>query len=136
MPPPMGSQILNGTHRTTLTDAKTPLFTVPVAAGEGTGGIIFARIFATDATDHQSLMVIVTWAVVNKAATLTTAITYDTANEAKAASSGTLTLSWAIDDNTNIAEINVTPTGSLTETTYYVEWTNMMVDMDHFATPV
>lgn len=121
------------TNRVTLTDAATSLFTVDVAASTGTGGVVFWRIFGSDGTDHQSLSGITTFAAVNKAGTCTRAITNDSANDASALSGGsTLTTAWTCTDDTNKVTVKVAPTGSLTETTYYIEFIVSILDPDHF----
>lgn len=109
----------------TITDAgATTLFTVPVAALASIGGLIQFHVFATDATDMQGLTGVATYAVVNKAGTLTSTISYTTAPEAKAVSAGTLTLAFSIaEDVADTAYIKVTPTGSLTESAYTITFT-------------
>lgn len=135
MPPPMASQNQNATHRVTLTDAETTLFSVDLPSGETTGGLVMFRVHASNGTDHQSLCGTMTFAAVNKAGTITDDETYATANEAKAASSGTLTLAFAVNDATNKIDVTLTPTGSLTETVYYVDFSVFMVDPKHFFSP-
>lgn len=108
---------------TIVDGAATSLFTVACAAGAGVAGVILATIFASDGTDHQQMTAVVTYAAVNKAATMTTAITDLSTEDAKAVSSGTLTLSWTAVDSTNILTVKLQPTGSLTETTYNVIFT-------------
>lgn len=111
------------TQPKTLTDAATSLFEVALAAGTMAGGTIFATIEATDGTDHQAFTQVITWSVVNKAGVYTKTVTVDTANDAKAVSTGTLTATWAFLDGTNKVTMQVTPAGSLTETTYRVRTT-------------
>lgn len=107
----------------TLTDAATNLFDVTLNAGEMAGGSVHWTIIASNGTDHQSYTGITTYAVVNKAGTYTSQITHNTTNDAKAVSSGTLTAAWAVLNGTNKVTIRVTPTGSLTETTYRIIYT-------------
>lgn len=103
-----------------LTDAATNLFEVTLNAGEMAGGAIIWTIVATDGTNHQAYTGMTTYAVVNKAGVYTSTITQDAANDAKAVSSGTLTAAWSVLTGTNKVTIRVTPTGSLTETTYRI----------------
>lgn len=135
MPAPMASSAQVGTFRTTLTDAATSIFTVDLAADESTGGFFLFRIHAGNGTDLQSDAVFASFSAVNKAGTTTGTATYVSANEAKAVSAGTLTLTFTMTDTTNQATFKITPTGSLTETTYYVDWAVIMLDPDHFFMP-
>lgn len=107
----------------TLTDAATNLFDVTLNSGEMAGGAVHWTIIASDGTNHQAYSGITTYAVVNKAGTYTSQITHDANNDAKAVSSGTLTATWAVLNGTNKVTIRVTPTGSLTETTYQIIYT-------------
>jgi hypothetical protein len=110
----------------TITDASaTSLFEVPVTAGNYVGGLVLFAVFASDGTDHQCDIGTATYSAVNKAGTCTRTITYATANEAKAVSSGTLTLAFTLTDDTNKVTVKVQPTGSLTETTYTIFYTVM-----------
>ena len=104
----------------TLTDAQTNLFEIALSAGQMTGGTIKATIEASDGTDMQAFSQICTYSAVNKGGSYTTNITCDSANDSKSVSAGTLTTSWAVTGGTNKVTISVTPTGSLTETTYRV----------------
>lgn len=106
----------------TLTDAATSLFEIALTAGAMTGGTIEFTIEASDGTDMQSLSNVCSYSAVNKAGTYTKAVTCDTANEAKSVSSGTLTASLAFLDSTNKVILQVTPAGSLTETTYRISY--------------
>ena len=126
------------TTRKTLTDAATSLFTVDLPASGGTGGVVFWTIFASNATDHQSFTGITTFAAVNKGGTITRAITNDTDNDAYAESTGapTLTTTWTCTDDTNKITVKVEPTGSLTESTYYIDYVAHILDPDHFASLV
>ncbi len=108
----------------TIADASaTSLFTVQNVAGQMSGGVAFYQVQASDGTDYQSMVGMITYAVVSKAGTQTLVVTDVTANNAKAASSGTLTLTWTFVTGTNLATIKLQPTGSLTETTYNVTLT-------------
>lgn len=110
-------------RQVTIVDGSaTTLFSVQLAAGEWCGGLVAFAVFASDGTDFQVISCFGTYAAENKAGTIVGQITYDTANEAKAVSAGTLTLSFSDTDDTNVASFKLTPTGSLTETTYYVRY--------------
>lgn len=115
--------ILNPTAKTIVDGAATSLADVACAAGAYCAGILFYTVFATDGTDHQVMAGMVSYSAVNKAGTHTLTITNATANDAKAVSSGTLTLAWTFVTGTNKGTIKLQPTGSLTETTYTVEYT-------------
>ncbi len=115
--------ILNPTAKTIVDGSATSLFEVAVAAGAYCSGHVLFTVFASDGTDHQALAGTAVYAAVNKAATSTATITYTTAPEAKAVSTGTLTLAWTIVDSTNKVTVKLQPTGSLTETTYTVIYT-------------
>lgn len=108
----------------TITDASaTALFEVPLASlGVAAGFMVFA-VVARDATDQQVISGIATYSGENKGGTLVGVITYDTANEAKSVSAGTLTLSFTDDDNSDAVRFLVQPTGSLTETEYTITYT-------------
>lgn len=107
-----------------LSDVATDLFDVTVAASQAAGGMVVWSIEAIDASNTQCLAGITTFAVVRSSGgTFQTNITNDTTNDAKAVSSGTLTTSWSINTSGSTATIRVTPTGSLTETTYRITFT-------------
>jgi hypothetical protein len=112
--------IFNPTAKTIVDGAATSLFEVPITAGQAASGVIDFSVFASDGTDFQVISGIATYGAVNKAGTITRTITYATANEAKAVSTGTITLSFTATDDTNKVTIKLQPTGSLTETTYNV----------------
>lgn len=112
--------ILNPTAKTIVDGSATSLFEVPITAGQIASGIIHFSVVASDATDFQVISGIATYGAVNKAGTITRTVTYATANEAKAVSAGTITLSFTATDDTNKVTIKLQPTGSLTETTYNV----------------
>jgi hypothetical protein len=115
--------ILNGAAKTIVDGSATSLADVACASGAQCAGIIFYHVFATDGTDYQAMAGMVSYSAVNKAGTLTLTITNATANDAKAVSSGTLTLAWTFVTGTSKGTIKLQPTGSLTETTYTVEYT-------------
>jgi len=120
------------TNRVTITDASTDLFTIALAAGEGTGGIVYINTFATDGTDHARACGFATFSAVNKAGTITAVITYDDANDAIAESGGTLTVDMTIADTTNQVTIRIDVASSLTETTHYCDFAVQMLDPNHF----
>jgi hypothetical protein len=111
--------IVNPTAKTIVDGSATAMFEVAVAAGGIIGGIVIWLVSASNGTDHQAISGFTTYSAVNKAGTTTADITYDTANESKAVSSGTITLAFTITDDTNKVTFKVQPTGSLTETTPY-----------------
>lgn len=116
--------VFKATGKTIVDGAATTLFTVPIAQGSAIGGTLDFSVFASDGTDLQTISGIATYASVNKAGTLTSTITYVTANEAKAVSAGTLTLAFtAAEDTADVFSLKLQPTGSLTETTYNVIFT-------------
>ena len=104
--------------KTIADGSATSLFNIPLTAKNYAGGVIFFDVQASDGTDFQSFTGMTMYAGVNKAGTITTAITDASCNDAKALSTGTLTLSWTATDDTNIMTIKLQPTGSLTETTF------------------
>jgi hypothetical protein len=118
-----GRIVLNATAKTIVDGSATSLFDVACASGAICGGKIDYSVLASDGTDFQSLTGIVTYAAVNKAATLTLTITEVAANQAKAVSSGTLTLAWTFVTGTAKGTVKLTPTGSLTETVYTIVYT-------------
>jgi hypothetical protein len=111
---------VNGARKT-LTDASTNLFEVALPTLKGCMGEISYEIFATDGTDVQVRRGVVQYSAVNKAGAYTSEITV--VNEGVSASSGTLTATFAVTGGTNKVTISVTPSGSLTETTYYILYT-------------
>jgi len=112
--------LINGTRKT-LTDASTNLFEVALPTLKGCMGTIRFEIFATDATDVQVRSGIVHYNAVNKGGAYTTNIVV--VDEQVAASTGTLTATWGITGGTDKVTIDVTPSGSLTESTYYILYT-------------
>lgn len=117
-------RVVLSSAKTIVDGSPTTLFTVPIAAGTSVGGMVSFHVFASDGTDHQAIQGILNYASVNKAGTLTNTITYVTANEAKAVSTGTITLSFtAAEDTADVLSIKVQPTGSLTETSYNITFT-------------
>jgi len=117
------SRIVFAPAKTIVDGAATSLFSMPIAAAASIGGTIDFHVFASDATDHQAISGVATFASVNKAGTLTSTITYVTANEAKAVSAGTLTLAFTMaEDSADVVTVKVQPTGSLTESTYNITY--------------
>lgn len=115
-------QLLDGTwgSKTIVDGSATSLADIACPSNTMSGGSLFYLVEASDGTDFQAMSGLVTYAMVNKAGTNTLTITNATGNDAKAVSSGTLTLSWTFVTGTNKGTIKLTPTGSLTETTYRV----------------
>lgn len=109
----------NPTAKTIVDGSATSLFSVAIAANTVIGGHVDFLVRASDGTDYQAIAGSAVYSAVNKAGTTTGTITYTTAPEAKAVSSGTLTLAFTMVDSTNVATFKVQPTGSLTETTPY-----------------
>jgi hypothetical protein len=115
--------VLNATAKTIVDGSATSLADVACASGAACAGLLFYHVFASDGTDHQAMAGMVSYSAVNKGGTLTLTITNATANDAKAVSSGTLTLAWTFVTGTSKGTIKLQPTGSLTETTYTVSYT-------------
>jgi hypothetical protein len=103
----------NPTAKTIVDGSATALFSVAVPALSGIGGMFNFLVRASDGTEFQADAGIATYSAVAKATVVTGTITYVAANEAKAVSSGTLTLAFTAD--ATVANV-VT---SLTETTPY-----------------
>ncbi len=115
--------VLNPTAKTIANASATSLFNVARPQNLPGGGVIFYDVFATDGTDYQSLTGMVTYAWVDKAGTGTFTITEVSGNQAKAVSTGTLTLAWTFVTGTNIGVVKLQPTTSLTATTFTVNYT-------------
>jgi hypothetical protein len=111
--------IANAAAKTIVDGSATSLFEVTCPSGTMCGGFIDFLVRASNGTDHQAIAGRAAFSAVNKAGTITATVTYTTAPEAKAVSSGTLTLSFTIVDSTEKVTVKVQPTGSLTETTPY-----------------
>jgi len=107
--------------------AATALFDVACPVGGSCGGVLHAVVQAADGADLQAMAVIVTYAAVNKAGTLTLTITDLATVDAKAVSAGTLTLAWSLVTGAGKCTVKVTPTGSLTETLFTVTFVAMPV---------
>jgi len=116
-------QPVTGT-KTLVSGAAYAAFTTQVPALGGCAGIVFWSAIFINATDIQVDTFHTTYAVVNKAGTLTLTHTYVSAEEAKAVSTGTLTWSATATDSTGgLATFNVTPTSSITPTTLQLSFT-------------
>lgn len=118
--------VLNSAAKTIVDGSATALFSVAVPAGPaGVGGAGFFVVRASDGTEIQADAGMFTYSAVAKTTTVVATITYATANEAKAVSSGTLTLAFTADVSVaSVVTYKVQPTGSLTETTpYTIEYT-------------
>lgn len=116
--------IFNGTVKTILDASATSLFDYAVPSGAGSGGVCFYQVFAADGTDEQSMAGMISYSAVNKAGTVTaSAIGYATGNDSKSVSAGTITLAWTNVAGTLKATVKLQPTGSLTETTFWVAYT-------------
>lgn len=115
--------IFNGTAKTIVDGSATSLFDITCPAGAMIGGVFVFTIEASDGTDHQALSGIVSYAAVNKVGTHTCTITQLSTTEAKAVSTGTLTLTWTHVTGANKTTVKLQPTGSLTETTYRITYT-------------
>lgn len=110
-------------QKTIVDGSATALFDYACVAGASSGGVVFYRVHADDATDYQSINGALSYSAVNKAGTVTTAFFAATGAaglDSKAVSAGTLTLAWTNVAGTAKATLKLQPTGSLTETTYYV----------------
>lgn len=114
--------LATNTPVTIVDGSATAIFTAECNTGVMIGGAFIYQVRASDGTDFQSLTGLVTYAAVNKAATITATITEASGNQAKAVSSGTLTLAWTIVANTGNTSVTIKlqPTGSLSETSFDV----------------
>lgn len=111
--------------KTIVDGSATAMFSVACPALSGVGGIGMFLVRASDGTEFQADAGIFTYAAEAKTTTCVGTITYVAANEAKAVSSGTLTLAFTADVSvSNVVTYKLQPTGSLTETTpYTIEYT-------------
>jgi hypothetical protein len=118
--------VLSDPHKiVALTDALTTVFSITVEPGEMVSGRVLYGIRASDTTDHQALAGTLLFAIVNKGGTFTTNPTSTPSApdlEIYAASSGTLSTVWSITTSGTVATLKVTPTGSLTEQLYGLEY--------------
>lgn len=105
--------------KTIVDGSATSLADIACAASAMSGGFLHYMVEASDGTDFQAMTGLVQYAMVDKAGTKTLTITNLTTVDAKAVSSGTLTLAWTFVTGTGKGTIKLQPTGSLTETTPY-----------------
>lgn len=96
--------------------AAISLFSFTTTALSGIGGVLWYNYLATDGTDVHSLTGMVTYAAVDKAGTVTATITEVAANQAKAVSSGTITISWTATTSSHAVTFKAATTDSLTTT--------------------
>jgi hypothetical protein len=97
------------------------LFEVELSTLGGIGGSIEYSIYASNGTDIQQYTGNIKYTAVNKGGVYTTSIV-DTGSTFSC-SAGTLTTAWTITPGTNKVTIAVTPTSSLTNTTYKIRYT-------------
>lgn len=114
--------LYNPTPKAIVDASATSLFDVALPANGWNGGVIHYTVVLTDATDFQALTGMVTYAAVSKATVQTLTIVELATNQAKAVSSGTLTLAWTFVAGTLKGTVKVQPTGSLTETTFQITY--------------
>lgn len=110
---------------TIVDGSATSLFTVALPSNGRAGGAFFYTIEASDGTDFQAMTGMVTYAAVSKAAVQTLTITSAAANDAKALSSGTLTIAFTFVAGTGLGTVKLQPTGSLAELIYTITLTVM-----------
>lgn len=116
--------IYNTAAKTIADASATALFSVTVPAGAMVGGSATFLVRASDGTDQQAIAGLFTYSAEAKLTVVVGAITYVAANEAKSVSAGTLTLAFTADVSVaNVVTFKLQPTGSLTETTYTIEYT-------------
>lgn len=105
-----------------LTDASAnSLFECALATLGMVGGTINFTILATDGTDMQVYTGVAIFAAVNKGGTYTTSIIESTSTNV--CSTGTLSNTWSILEDTNKIIIQVTPNSSLTTTSLKIKYT-------------
>ena len=115
-----GRQYIKAATKTLTESSATGVVDVALAAGKASGGRLLYTVEANDATDYQSLTGYVGYAVVNKAGTLTSALTAVT--EASACSAGTLAVTPSAVAGTNKITLSLNAVSSLTQTTLRVRW--------------
>ncbi len=112
-------------YQKTIADGSAiSLFDYDVQSGAGSAGIIHYHVFASDGTELQAISGSLSYCAVNKAGTVTTAFFAATGAaglDSKVVTAGTLTLAWTNVAGTLKATMKLQPTGSQTETTYYVD---------------
>ena len=116
--------ILNGTNTKTLTESSaTGFVNITVPSETTTGGSVGYCIEANDGTNYQSRCGEIKWTAVNKAGTITCAVsTPDTATETVAVSSGTLTWAPTCTDTTNAVQLKANAVSSLTQTLLQINY--------------
>lgn len=114
--------VINPTAKTIANASATALFNVTRTSNVAAAGVIFYQATATDGTDYQTIMGMVTYAHVDKAGTGTFTITEVSGNQAKAVSTGTYTLAWTYVTGTGIGVVKLQPTTSLTATVHTVTY--------------
>lgn len=112
--------IYNSVAKGVTNASATALFDVARANNSYAGGVIFYLLEVTDGTDYQALTGVVTYAMVDKAGTGTFTITEVAGNQAKAVSTGTLTVAWTFVTGTAKGTVKLQTTTSLTATTNQV----------------
>lgn len=124
------SMYINSAVRLLSDGASNAVFGITSTTNHWVGGTFDYSIFCSDATDHQVLSGIVTFADANKAGVWYSNITEVAANRAFAETSGasTLAATWGISPDpqypTNRVIIHLTPDTSLTPVAahFYVKW--------------
>lgn len=108
----------------TLTESSATLvFNVSLASGKTCGLRVFATTDADDATNFQVNTDTLQVSAVNKAGTVTTAIsTIGAQTTTTAVSSGTLTTTWTAVANGNGVDVKCNAVSSLTQTTLATRW--------------
>jgi hypothetical protein len=105
----------------TLTESSaTAVVTISLASGKSCGVRVFATTRADDATNFQEVSDSFNVAAINKAGTVTPAIS--AVATANAVSSGTLSTAWTVVANGNGLDIKNNAVSSLTQTTLKTKW--------------
>lgn len=116
-----------------LTESSATLFAnIAVGSAKIAGAKLICTVYANDGTDYQSLTSEVRVDGVNKAGTVTAAIS-QTDNTA-AVSSGTLTCTYTAVANGNSIDINANAVSSLTQTVLRCKWQVVSLNSDDTAT--
>lgn len=119
--------LFNSVAKALVSGTPASLFSITLADGAMVGGSMEYMLRFQNATDQQVMQGFTTFSAVRKGATTTVAHTYVAANEAKAVSAGTLTLTaTAADGGSGLATFSITATSSLSSVTladiYYSFW--------------
>lgn len=118
-----GKYILGPRAPVAITDAGLAVFKVAMPASAGWGGFLGFVVYATDGTEIQTRLQWVTMCAVNKAGVLTTnTMNLNLINAVATTGGSTLTALVTAALASNEATYTITPTGSLTETTYNVDF--------------